>query len=614
MASIERQEYVKAFFKENGCTLLSEKYVNEHVPLKFLCLCGKEIEMPYKLFIQYKKCHECCGIKKSNRTSKLYGPVKTFYTEHGCTLLSDKFLGARVPMNFICSCGVEDEMAYRSFRNYKRCHDCYEMKRISDCYSYYCELFGNRGFTLLESQRAFGYKESLRYRCSCGNMSFMTVESVKDGSSCSDCAEKKKQLTMIKTYDVSHPSKSQEILEKTKQTNNERYGCDNPMQNKSIAKKSKQTSFDRYGCWTSQYPEFIAKRKETNIERYGDKSPFRNEIIKAKIRETVIKRYGGTGSTLSSPIIREKIVQTWMKKYGVPHPCPQSFYRKEFIMPSGEVRKVQGYENFCLTDLLPLYDEGDIFTKINTVPIVEYFFKDKKYNYYPDIYIRSANLLIEVKSWWTLKIEVEKCQAKFRAALETNYNFEVRVYDKRGKYHKLDIEKFVSKDFSVQSLVTKKSIEELFIQHMSEELPAQDLQILEEIDSDDDVDSSEDHDNIDSVEGALTDIIDILSNVLPKDDLDDIDYISSDVFDTADKIINDELIDDSSFDLKQGEPSSIDDSSCISSPTQEIIKPKKVVIVKKNKTTNPVPVKSPLLPQNNILEPRIQKTIKTKKQ
>jgi|LakMenE18May11ns_1017448.scaffolds.fasta_scaffold9193811_1 hypothetical protein len=84
--------------------------------------------------------------------------------------------------------------------------------------------------------------------------------------------------------------------------------------------------------------------------------------------------------------------------------CKTSAYKyKKYIMPSGKIINYQGYENLALDELIKIYKEDDIENERHKVPTIIYFKNSKEYNYYPDIYIKSKNLIIEVKSDWTYK-------------------------------------------------------------------------------------------------------------------------------------------------------------------------------------------------------------------
>lgn len=107
-----------------------------------------------------------------------------------------------------------------------------------------------------------------------------------------------------------------------------------------------------------------------------------------------------------------------------------SRYRK-FTFPSGRVVNTQGYENMVLDDLLKIYDESDIFVGAseirNQIGRIKYTFDGKIRSYYPDIYIKSINLIIEVKSEYTFNQHREINLAKEKACLEAGINFKFEI-------------------------------------------------------------------------------------------------------------------------------------------------------------------------------------------
>jgi hypothetical protein len=109
-----------------------------------------------------------------------------------------------------------------------------------------------------------------------------------------------------------------------------------------------------------------------------------------------------------------------------------SFKLKEYIFPSGKKCNIQGYENFALDELLYIenIDENDIFTSKMEVPEIWYYDGDKNHRYFTDIYIKSQNKCIEVKSEWTLNLDINVFNLKKESAISSGYVFELRVYNK----------------------------------------------------------------------------------------------------------------------------------------------------------------------------------------
>lgn len=107
-----------------------------------------------------------------------------------------------------------------------------------------------------------------------------------------------------------------------------------------------------------------------------------------------------------------------------------SFQFKDYILPSKKIIRIQGYENIALDELLCTIKEDDIILSKRHMPKIEYIIKNKKHRYYPDIWIKSVNKIIEVKSHWTYKKELIKNIKKALATRKLGYDFEFWIYDK----------------------------------------------------------------------------------------------------------------------------------------------------------------------------------------
>ena len=99
------------------------------------------------------------------------------------------------------------------------------------------------------------------------------------------------------------------------------------------------------------------------------------------------------------------------------------------MFPSGKVVHIQGFENLALDELLHTYDESDILVGSKNMPKIWYEYATVKRRYYPDIFIPKDNLLIEVKSDFTMRANFEINNIKAQAARDHGYNFEFYVYD-----------------------------------------------------------------------------------------------------------------------------------------------------------------------------------------
>ena len=101
-------------------------------------------------------------------------------------------------------------------------------------------------------------------------------------------------------------------------------------------------------------------------------------------------------------------------------------------MPSGKIISCQGYENFALDELLfkEKISEDDISTERNCVPEIWFYDKENvRHRYYVDIYIKSQNRCIEVKSSWTNQPKNFVFEKK-EAAENLGYKYDLWIYDK----------------------------------------------------------------------------------------------------------------------------------------------------------------------------------------
>ena len=103
---------------------------------------------------------------------------------------------------------------------------------------------------------------------------------------------------------------------------------------------------------------------------------------------------------------------------------------KDYIFPSGKVVRIRGYEWKALDELLKIYDESEIEVATKKIPKIKYYWSDGSEHYYfPDIYIKKENLLIEVKSDYTMLKDFEKNQRKAVATKKNGYNFKFMIYE-----------------------------------------------------------------------------------------------------------------------------------------------------------------------------------------
>lgn len=210
----------------------------------------------------------------------------------------------------------------------------------------------------------------------------------------------KRAQTCFNRFGVEHALQSEEVKSKGRNTCMENYGVDHPLKTREIQNQSKQTKLRLYGSFSEIGKRGNAQRNATNQIRYGVDNVSQYSPIRDKMSLSAIGR------------IQKGI-----------------FKRKVYVFPSGREDLIQGYEPFVLDLLLSEgVNEDDILTTRNC-PVIKY--EDRRY--LPDIYIKSKNLLIEVKCNYTLKADFERNIKKQKAAIAAGFLHEIWVMDYKGR-------------------------------------------------------------------------------------------------------------------------------------------------------------------------------------
>lgn len=224
---------------------------------------------------------------------------------------------------------------------------------------------------------------------------------------------------------------------KLKTTCIEKYGVDNYSKTKEFKERMVEMNQRDYGVdWYQQSVNFKNKSKSTQIERYGVDNYSKTEYFKERFKKTCIEKYG-VDHYSKSVEFKDKFFMTNELEYGSIRKDSTFFKYKNYTLPTGELVKLQGYEPFALDILLSQYDINDIsMTYIdikNSIGIVEYVMNGNKRMYIPDFYINSSKKIIEVKSTYTYKVQLEKNLLKKQACLDMGLLFEFWIISPNGE-------------------------------------------------------------------------------------------------------------------------------------------------------------------------------------
>lgn len=281
----------------------------------------------------------------------------------------------------------------------------------------------------------------------------------------------KTKNALVEKYGESSPMKIPGLLEKIKETTREKYGEDFYMATEEFKQKTKKTFLEKYGMHPTKLEKTQDKKKATNLERYGSEHALNNLEVKEKSKATNNLKYGGNSSMCSEEIknksketnqkkhgvdwyvqsedFKKKFTEKMLANYGVEHALhytpsyekslETSYRKKIFVFPSGRAEKIQGYEGFALWELLDsncpeediIVSNKDMETYTGKIWYFDIYDKKNK-KYYPDIYIKSENKIIEVKCDYTYNSGYSRNILKKNACLSLGIAFEFWIYDAKG--------------------------------------------------------------------------------------------------------------------------------------------------------------------------------------
>lgn len=322
------------------------------------------------------------GYHRILKSSKLYKHVQDTYK--GTKNIGENFWlychNYSVPLT--CSCG--SKLLFENIvSGYKssQCRSCYKNNRKENSKS-----------ELTKKQQA--KKEAPK----CANEACdMGVSLKKDGTWSQYCSVKcrgifnslksreKSRKTMLQNHGVEHALQSDTIYRQMIEKNKEKYGVENVMQNTGVAPRVIKTKIEKYGCpssWSLSYQDHV----DSVLVKFGYKP-------------------GSFKNVSQIPEIQEKKLKS-------------SFLAKNYTLPSGNIIRIQGYENKFLDKALSYYSEDNFCFDIEGI---HYVYNAESHFYFPDFIFK--NNIIEVKSDYTFYSDYEKNLAKAAGVIASGKPF-----------------------------------------------------------------------------------------------------------------------------------------------------------------------------------------------
>lgn len=213
---------------------------------------------------------------------------------------------------------------------------------------------------------------------------------------CYDCGRSAIKETCIDRYGVDNPTKLKQISEKISLN----YKNKSDIEKELMIEKQKNTMFIKYGNWFVNTLSYKEKVREKSIEKYGVVDYRKSDVIRNKFKKTMLERYG----VVNPSQMPNQFKKSW-------------FGNKINGLHSASNLKYQGTYEF---DFLENYYNKVTIEKIDPI---KYKLNENTHYYHPDFYLPDYNLIIEVKSSYTYKFDLEKNIAKKEYSIKSGFSF-----------------------------------------------------------------------------------------------------------------------------------------------------------------------------------------------
>jgi hypothetical protein len=293
-----------------------------------------------------------------------------------------------------------------------------EYTNISDSQRFYHVFFNKMELELCEfcgKPRKYGFMNK-----------FSEIRDKRDSNYCRTCIEKKclimanikySKIGLMNNHGVQNQWDIPGYRESIETTNMERYGDKYYTSTNQFKEKcTEKYNLDWNGKHPTSHQSTKDKKYKTNLGKYGFKCALMDKEL---MKKSMLEKYG-VEHNMRIPEIHEKAMVTMRRYY-------------DYTLPSGKIIKLQGYEKFAMDILLTKFEENDILTDMHDISnITGQIIYNEGNRYYPDIYIKSINKILEVKSPYTYKMHENKNIMKMQRCLEMGMDFEFMIFNSKG--------------------------------------------------------------------------------------------------------------------------------------------------------------------------------------
>jgi hypothetical protein len=359
-------------------------------------------------------------------------PINTYTKEHLLSFIKD---------NNVC---LYDDEGNKLDINKTTFYDCVkrETQIYYECMKEYCTTCSNKSLRRLFETGAFCQKHIQENRIKKIEEKCLLETGYKNPL-LNPAIQKKIINTNYEKYGTYHPMKNKDISKNMSETIKNKNKKD-PLRQQIINDKKIKSYMETLGVEHPSQSDIIKKKKEnTNLENLGVTHPAKSKDVLKKMKNTY-KEKTGFDSVSSNPAVRKKAQDTMEKRFGFRFPTQNpalmhkaftnSFRLKTYTFPSGITTTYMGYENFAIDYLINKenINEDDIYTENLTQFIYRKPNENKDRYYTPDIFIKSQNRYIEVKSTYTITQDTENILRKQDAIKNLNIVCEIWVMNNKG--------------------------------------------------------------------------------------------------------------------------------------------------------------------------------------
>lgn len=138
----------------------------------------------------------------------------------------------------------------------------------------------------------------------------------------------KTKSTCLSKYGVDHPSKSDEVRDRTENTCIEKYGVSSYLATEDARNRLKETSLERYGVDNpSKSKEVLDKINKSLMNSLGVEWAMQSDYVKQKSKDTCIAKYGVEHYSKTDDF-KQKVKKSNLDKYGVDHLSKTDLYKQ----------------------------------------------------------------------------------------------------------------------------------------------------------------------------------------------------------------------------------------------------------------------------------------------